>query len=311
MIPSGRAGPPAIRPSAIRSMTAFASRRGERGSLAWDWDLRSVNGRSLELRPRLPDGIDGLEPALRAAVGARVARGSVSLALRLDRGAADAGLAIDEAQLDRVLSALDQVQKRALALGVTLGRPNAADVLAQRGVLAAAASFAAEEGLLPVLLQDLDRLLDDFVAARAAEGAALARTIGDQLDAVERLAGEAEAAAAERRAQAGGEMRDALARVAAAVPVADEARVAQELAFLAVKGDVTEEIDRLRAHLAAGRALLAEGGPVGRRLDFLLQELNREANTLMSKGGSLRLTRAGLDLKAVIDQMREQVQNVE
>ncbi len=295
----------------IRSMTAFASRRGGHGEVGWEWELRAVNGRGLEVRPRLPEAVEGLEPALRAALARRLSRGNVNVTLRLDRPAREGGLAIDDAQLDRVLSALNHVQERAFALGVTLAQPNAADVLAQRGVTVAVAPEEADEGLLPALLADLDRLLDDVVAAREGEGAALARIVGGQLEAIGALVDEAEAAAAERREAAGADLREAVARVRAEVPALDEARLAQELALLAVKGDVTEEIDRLRAHVAAAQALIADPGPAGRKLDFLLQEFNREANTLMSKGGSLRLTRAGLDLKAVIDQMREQVQNVE
>lgn len=292
-------------------MTAFASRRGGAGGAGWEWDLRAVNGRGLEIRARLPDAVDGLEVAVRAAVGRRLARGSVSVTLRLERSARDGALSIDEAQLDRVLSALNHVQDRAFALGVTLAQPNAADVLAQRGVSVAAASEEDDDGHLAALLADLDGVLDDFVAAREGEGAALARILGGHLDTIVVLVDEAEAAARERRETAGDELRQAIARLGAEVPELDEARLAQELALLAIKGDVTEEVDRLRAHVAAARALIAEPGPAGRKLDFLAQEFNREANTLMSKGGSVRLTRAGLDLKAVIDQMREQVQNVE
>ncbi len=295
----------------IRSMTAFASRRGGHGEASWEWDLRAVNGRGLEIRARLPETVDGLEATMRAAAARRLSRGNVSITLRLSRSAGEGGLSIDEAQLDRVLSALNHVQERAFALGVTLAQPNAADVLAQRGVTVAAAPEEADEGLLPALLADFDRLLDDFVAARDGEGAALSRLLSGHLEAIGALVDEAEAAARERRETAGKDLRQAVARLRAEVPELDEVRLAQELALLAIKGDVTEEIDRLRAHVAAARALIADPGPAGRKLDFLSQEFNREANTLMSKGGSVRLTRAGLDLKAVIDQMREQVQNVE
>ncbi len=294
----------------IRSMTAFASRRGSHRGLDWDWDLRGVNGRGLEIRLRLPEGIEGLEPAVRAALSARLSRGNVNLTLRLSRPAGEGGFAIDDAQLDRVLAALNHVQERAFALGVTLGQPNAGDVLSQRGVVVAAPVGEGEEGLLPALLEDLGRLLDDFVAAREGEGRALAAILSDQVDAIARLTDEAAKAAEARRPETAEALRAGLRRVTEAVEV-DEGRIAQELALLAVKADVTEELDRLQAHVAAARALLTDPKPAGRRLDFLLQEFNREANTLLSKAGNASLSRIGLDLKATIDQMREQVQNVE
>lgn len=294
----------------IRSMTAFASRNSSFRDLDWDWDLRGVNGRGLEVRLRLPDGIEGLEPAVRSALSARLSRGNVNLALRLSRPAGEGGFAIDEGQLDRVLAAFNHVQERAFALGVTLGQPDAADVLAQRGVVVASPVGGGQEGLLPALLSDLDQLLDDFVRVRESEGKALAAVLSDQVDSIAHLTDEAAEAAEARRPEAAEALRAALRRVAEAVDL-DEGRITQELALLAVKADVTEELDRLRAHVDAARDLLADPKPVGRRLDFLLQELNREANTLLSKAGNAQLSRIGLDLKAVIDQMREQAQNVE
>jgi uncharacterized protein (TIGR00255 family) len=294
----------------IRSMTAFASRRGAWDGTEWDWDLRGVNGRGLELRLRLPDGIEGLEPAVRAALSSRLSRGNVALTLRLTRRAGEGGFAIDDDQLDRVLTALNHVQERAYHLGVTLAQPNAADVLAQRGVVVSAALPDMAEGLLPTLLSDLDGLLDDFVAAREAEGRALAAVLERQIAEIAALADQAAEAATARRGEAREALTAALRRVAEYLAT-DEQRLAQELAILAVKADVTEEIDRLRAHVGAARDLLAEDKPAGRRLDFLSQEFNREANTLLSKAGSPGLSRIGLDLKALIDQMREQVQNVE
>jgi uncharacterized protein (TIGR00255 family) len=295
----------------IRSMTAFASRRGSHERLEWDWDLRSVNGRGLELRLRLPEGVEGLEPAIRTALSARLSRGNVSLTLRLSRPAGEGGFVIAEGQLDRVLSAFNLVQERAFALGVTLGQPTAADVLSQKGVVVAAPAGEAEEDVLPTLMGDLTPLLDDFVAAREAEGRSLAAILEEQVALIALLTGEAAQAAEARRPEAEDAFRAALRRVAEQVPELDPGRVAQELAVLAVRADVTEEIDRLRAHVAAARELLADAKPAGRRLDFLAQELNREANTLLSKAANVALSRIGLDLKAAIEQMREQVQNVE
>ncbi|WP_246082486.1 YicC/YloC family endoribonuclease [Rubellimicrobium rubrum] len=292
-------------------MTAFASRRGRHGDIDWDWDLRSVNGRGLELRLRLPEGIAGLEQAVRNALSARLARGNVSLTLRQTRAAAEGALALDDDQLDRVLHALEHVQQRAFTLGVTLAQPTAADVLSQKGVVVAAPSVVSEEGLVEWLLTDLGVLLDEFINAREAEGSALAAVIQGQLSQIESLVEEATGAADLRRDEARLAMAAAFRRVSDEVSEIDETRLTQELALLALKSDVTEELDRLRAHVAAARELIGDPQPAGRRLDFLAQEFNREANTLMSKSGSMRLGRVGLDLKAAIDQMREQVQNVE
>jgi uncharacterized protein (TIGR00255 family) len=244
-------------------------------------------------------------------LSARLARGNVSLALRLSRSAGEGGYSIDEGQLDRVLHALEHVQQRAFALGVTLNQPNAADVLAQKGVVIVAPQGETEEGLLPALLEDMTGLLDDFVASREAEGRALGTVLRGQIEGIAAMADEAARLAEARREDAREALKGALRRVLLDVPEVEEARLAQELALIAVKADVTEEIDRLRAHVGQARDLLSDSKPAGRRLDFLAQEFNREANTLLSKAGSAPLSRLGLDLKAAIDQMREQVQNVE
>ena len=165
--------------------------------------------------------------------------------------------------------------------------------------------------LLAALRADLDPLLADFAAMRASEGKALAAVISAQISQIDTLTAEAKTAAESRRDDQARVLNDNLARVMSGVAEADPDRVAQELALLVVKADVTEELDRLAAHIAAARTLLAEKGAVGRKFDFLMQEFMREANTLCSKSGNAALTRIGLDLKTVIDQMREQVQNVE
>ena len=299
-------------PSVIQSMTAFAARDQIRDRLAWAWELRGVNGRGLELRLKLPDGLPGLETALRARLTAGLARGNVSLVLRLTRGDGPGTAEIDPAVLDRALLAVQQVQVRAAALGMTLAPPTAAEVLAMRGVTGSAAQDnAVDDGLVSLLAGDVEHVLADFIAMRRAEGQALHGIIVAQLEEIAALTDAAAGLAAARRDDARATLRAALRRVFEDVPEIDEARVAQELALIAVKADVTEEIDRLRAHVAAARALLGDARPAGRRLDFLAQEFNREANTLCSKAQSAGLTQVGLALKAVIDQLREQVQNVE
>jgi uncharacterized protein (TIGR00255 family) len=183
--------------------------------------------------------------------------------------------------------------------------------VAMRGVLDTASADHDTTALRDAILADFEAPLADFLAMRAAEGAALATILCDQLDQIAALTEQAARAAEARRADMAGVLRAQLARVMDNADGADPSRIAQELALIAVKSDVTEEIDRLRAHVAAARALLAETAPIGRKLDFLSQEFNREANTLCSKAQNTALTAIGLDLKSVIDQMREQVQNVE
>jgi uncharacterized protein (TIGR00255 family) len=291
-------------------MTGIATGRGAAEGHGWSWELRAVNARGLDLRMRLPEGVPGLEAALRARLGAALARGSVTLSLRLAPDGAAAGPAIDAARLDAALGAVAEVEARAAAAGVALAPVRATDLLSMGGVLSDAAPEAAPEALRAALLADFEPVLAAFLESREAEGRALAPALRREIDTIERLTGAAAAAAGDREAAAAEALRAALDRVRAAVEV-DEDRLAQELALIAAKADVAEELDRLAAHVAQARALLDEGGAVGRRLDFLTQEFNREANTLCSKSGDTALTRIGLEMKAAVDRMREQVQNVE
>ncbi len=295
------------------SMTGFAARRGTGAGHAWVWDLRSVNGKGLDLRLRLPDWIDGLELAVRAELQKAVPRGNVTLTLKVmqDGGGDDGVFRLNRRQLAAALAALGEVEAAAVAAGVTLRQPTATDVLTLRGVLDQSSETQDTAPLRAAILADLPGLLADFAAMRATEGAALAAVLAAQLDRIEALTAEAQREAVARSAVQADTLREAVARVMAATDAVDAGRLAQELAMLAVKTDVTEELDRLSAHVAAARAHLTETAPVGRKLDFLMQEFMREANTLCSKAQSLALTRIGLDLKTVIDQMREQVQNVE
>ena len=295
------------------SMTGFAARKGQSAGISWAWDLRAVNGKGLDLRLRVPDWIDGLELALRAELQRALSRGNVSLSLKVSREAGESGdaLRINQATLRAVLGAIATVGSAASETAVALAAPSPMEVLGFRGVLD---SGWADEDTAPfraAILADLPPLLADFAAMRAAEGAALAAVIAAQLDRIDDLRGQASAATEARRATQAETLRTQLARLLDHSDGADPQRVAQELALIAVKTDVTEELDRLAAHVGAARALLGETGPVGRKFDFLMQEFMREANTLCSKSQDLALTRIGLDLKTVIDQMREQVQNVE
>ena len=297
--------------AALVSMTGFAARRGQGAGYAWTWEIRSVNGKGLDLRLRMPDWIEGLEPAVRAAVAKVAARGNVTLSLKLQREEGVEALRVNPAGLEAALSALLLVKAQAHAQGVTVSDPGMADILALRGVTDQGGEREDSGPLLNVLLADLEPLLEDFAGMRAAEGSALASVIAGQIDRVAALNDEARAAADARRPELETNLRANMERILSGAAEVDPQRIAQELALLVVKADVSEELDRLAAHVGAARALLGEKGAVGRKFDFLMQEFMREANTLCSKSGNAALTRIGLDLKTVIDQMREQVQNVE
>lgn len=293
-----------------QSMTAYASRTGTLSGQTWVWEMRGVNARGLDIRMRLPDGTGPVEAALRAALKPAVVRGNITISLRLTREEASDALSLDAGQLDRVLQALDTVQERAFAMGVTLGQPTAADVLSQRGVVQSGGSAVDPEALHAALIADIAPLVADFVAMRAAEGAALRGILSGQIEGISNLVTAAADQAVIRQGQLAQSLKEAASRMLEAADL-DSDRVAQELALLATKQDITEELDRLRAHVDAARDMIASDTPMGRKLDFLSQEFNREANTLCSKSQNAALTAIGLDLKVAIDQMREQVQNVE
>ncbi|MFT7447111.1 YicC/YloC family endoribonuclease [Sulfitobacter sp.] len=295
----------------IRSMTGFASANGALAPHSWGWELRSVNGKGLDLRLRVPDWVDGLEVGLRKQLSAQIARGNISCNLRIARDENTGGLTVNAAQLDTVLEALQQIETRAMDAGVSLAPSKASDIVTMRGVLEQATTVDDVETLSKTLLAEFAVVLADFNAMRAREGAALEQVLQAQLTEVETLTTQAAALAEHRKAEMAQTLKRNLARVLENSDGMDAGRVAQELALIAVKADVTEEIDRLHAHVSAARELMGQGGAVGRKLDFLMQEFNREANTLCSKAQNTDLTRVGLALKAVIDQMREQVQNVE
>jgi uncharacterized protein (TIGR00255 family) len=295
----------------IHSMTGFASHGGADAPFSWSWELRSVNGKGLDLRLRVPDWIEGLEAGLRKKLGISLGRGNVTCNLRLTREEGGNTLAVNEGQLQVVLHALHQIEQAAMDEGLSLAPSKATDIVTMRCVLEQSVPDQDTAGLAAALLADFDAVLADFNVMRAAEGKALGDVLGAQLDEVARLTAEAARRAETRKDEMAATLRRNLARVMENTDGVDEARIAQELALIAVKADITEEIDRLGAHVTAARDLLSQGGLVGRKLDFLMQEFNREANTLCAKAQSTDLTQLGLALKVLIDQMREQVQNVE
>ncbi|NOX39475.1 MAG: YicC family protein [Alphaproteobacteria bacterium] len=296
----------------VNSMTGFAALKGALESARWHWELRSVNARGLDIRLRLPEGLGDLEQVLRKSLTAEVTRGNITLSLRLFGEVANSTVSLDLPQLEMIMSALKTVDETAQDAGVHLTASTGADILALRGVLEVSDTKAGDQdAVIKALKLDIAPLIEAFIAARAAEGEALGEILSGQLSQIVALISQALKAAENRQVQVAETFRLNLAKILDNSEGADENRVAQELAMLAVKADISEEIDRLKAHCDAANSLLTTAGPVGRKFDFLMQEFNREANTLCSKSGSKELTKIGLDLKTVIDQMREQVQNVE
>ncbi|SFF10028.1 TIGR00255 family protein [Sulfitobacter brevis] len=295
----------------IKSMTGFSSASGAAAPFNWSWEIRSVNGKGLDLRLRVPDWIEGLEAALRKKLSAVAVRGNVTCNLRLTREEGGAALEVNTRQLEVVLAALHQIEERAMEAGISLAPSKATDIVTMRGVLEQVQVTDDTADLLANLLADVEPVVVAFDQMRAQEGAALAEVLAAQINEVERLTAEAAGSLENRKDDMAAALRRNLAKVMDSASGVEPDRVVQELAMIAVKSDITEELDRLTAHIAAARSLLDAGGAVGRKLDFLMQEFNREANTMCSKAQNTDLTNIGLALKAVIDQMREQVQNVE
>ncbi|MGD2132053.1 MAG: YicC/YloC family endoribonuclease [Maricaulaceae bacterium] len=291
----------------LSGMTGFARAEGSRGAVSWVWEVKSVNGRGLDLRARTPPGFDGLEPPAREAVKSRFKRGSFQLNLQVRREETEARAQVDLDQLKAVIEASRSVIEPGVVEPARLD-----GLLALRGVLKtddSSVDAEEEERLSTEILISLNDALGALEQARRDEGAALSSILSVIVDDIERLAGEATRLAAAQPSAIHERLRERLAELLEGdLP---EERLATEAALLAVKADVREELDRLAAHVVTARNLLAGAEPAGRKLDFLAQEFNREANTLCSKSSDGELTRIGLDLKAAIDQFREQAQNVE
>jgi len=289
----------------IASMTGFAQESGESGDIRWRWEIRSVNGRGLDLRLRLPTGLDRLDTPLRAAASGLLARGSVTANLTVERDEAS-GLTVNQAALERAIAAALSIRER-----VPDATISADGLLALRGVAETTESGPLDDSHDAALIGGFERAVAALVEARRAEGARISAVLSGIVDRVEQLTGEAENNPARSLEAIAVRLRQQLEQLIEAAPALDSQRLHQEAAILATKADIREELDRLTAHIAAARQLLREGGQVGRKLDFLTQEFNREANTLCSKANDASLTATGLALKAAIDQLREQVQNIE
>lgn len=306
-----------MRANALASMTGFARADGHVAANApftWVWEARSVNSKNLDVRLRVPHGFDSLEIPARQAVSGTFSRGAVTLNLTVTASAAGGDVGIDETILDTLIEMAARKAAQCDADGQKV-QPARLD-----GLMALAKGRPAQDAVLDnealavrdaALLEGLKTALTALAAARDAEGARLFPVLQGHLNTIETLCGEAEAHAAAQPAA----LRDALiARLrdlASEVSALPADRIAQEAALLAAKADVREELDRLKTHVVQARELLGSGEPCGRRLDFLSQEFNREANTLCSKSADVSFTKIGLALKSAIEQFREQIQNIE
>ena len=293
----------------LRSMTGFARADGSANGTRWTWEIRSVNGKGLDIRLRLPAGFERLDPAARERCAGQLTRGNIQSTLTIVSDTSAARIRINEDVLGEVLAAMQKIGGR-----IDVQPPTLDGILSIRGVVEAADNEldeAARTALDEEILKSFDRTLTDLVAMRAREGQAIGNVLGARLSEIARLVRAAEASPARRPEAIRARLAEQVAALLDAAPALDPDRLHQEAVLLATKADIREEIDRLDAHVVAATEMLAEGGPVGRRLDFLAQEFGRETNTLCAKANDRTLTAIGLELKAVVDQLREQIQNLE
>lgn len=293
----------------LASMTGFARTQGTSGPYAWAWELKSVNAKGLDLRLRMPPGWDAVEAPARAALSKTLARGTVAATLTIDRASTTPAVRVNE----EVLAALvDTAKKAANRFGVAA--PSLDTLLGMKGVFEvtdAEENADERQAAERAVVQGFEEALKGLAAMRVREGEALARILSDRISEIEKLSAAADANPARKPEAIRAKLSEQLKALLATGEKFDADRLHQEAMLLAAKADIREELDRLTTHVAAVRKLLKDGGPVGRKLDFLAQELNRESNTLCAKANDVSLTATGLELKAAVDQFREQVQNLE
>jgi uncharacterized protein (TIGR00255 family) len=294
----------------LASMTGFSRTVGGSERARWTWELRSVNAKGLDLRLRTPPGFDAVEQAARALASGRLKRGAIQGTLTIDRTATGVEVRINEEALVAVLAAAAAIAER-----VPSAAPPSVDALmAQRGVVE---FVEPEEGaderaaFEAAVVADFAQAVEALAMSREGEGAALEAVLNERLATIADLVARADACPGRSPEAVRQRLADQVAALVGTGVALDPERLHQEAALIATRADVREELDRLVAHVAAARALIGEGGPVGRRLDFLAQEFGRESNTLCAKSNDRALTAIGLELKAVVEQFREQVQNVE
>jgi uncharacterized protein (TIGR00255 family) len=294
---------------ALSSMTGFARGHGTSGPYAWAWEIKSVNGKGLDLRLRLPPGWDAIEAPVRAAIAQKFARGSLQANLTVDRTGAAPSVRINAPVLEAILTTMRELSGRMEA-----APPSLDGLLALKGVMEIGEVGEQEEDKRAAegaVIGGFGEAIEALAGTRRQEGLALSRVLTARLSDIAALVQRAEEAPGRQPEAIRKRLAEQIAVLLEQSERFDAGRLHQEAILLAAKADVREELDRLAAHVEQARALLAQGGPVGRRLDFLAQELNRETNTLCAKAGDMELTNIGLELKAAVEQFREQVQNVE
>ncbi|QND52527.1 YicC family protein [Phyllobacterium sp. 628] len=293
----------------LQSMTGFARHLRNSAGAQISWEIKSVNGKGLDVRFRLPAGLETIEPKARALFNQYFKRGNFQAALTVDRNAGDAKALINEPLLKQLARIAEQLRE-----DFNLAPSTPEGLMALRGVLEAPQDVLTEEGQAEAeeaVLAVLDETLLQLKRNRETEGKALGDILSAQVNAVEVLTQQARLDPSRSLDAVRARLASQVTLLLEASPALDEARLHMEAAFLATKADIQEELDRLDMHVAAARTLLRDGNGVGRKLDFLTQEFNREANTLCSKANAASITSIGLDLKAVVDQLREQIQNLE
>jgi uncharacterized protein (TIGR00255 family) len=294
---------------ALSSMTGFARSFGAAGAYAWGWEIKSVNAKGLDVRFRLPQGWDGIETPVRARATEKLARGTVYASLTVERKGVQHAVKVNEAVLAAVLATVKELSKK-----IDATPPSLDGLLGLKGVIEISEEAEHPDqrrGAEAAIVAGFEQALGDLVAMRRQEGATLGRVLTARLDEIAALAGQADAAPGRKPEAIKARLAEQVAALLSASARFDSDRLHQEAILMASKADIREELDRLASHTTQIRKLLADGGPVGRKLDFLAQELNRESNTLTAKSNDAGLTAIGLELKSVVEQFREQVQNLE
>jgi uncharacterized protein (TIGR00255 family) len=294
---------------ALSSMTGFARGHGVADAYAWAWEIKSVNAKGLDVRLRLPPGWDAVELPVRAQAAEKLARGTVYANLTVDRRGVAPAVKVNEPVLAAVLATL-----KGLAGKVDAAPPSLDGILALKGVIEVTESDESEEAKSAAeaaIIAGFGATLTDLVAMRRAEGETLGNLLSTRLAEISTLAGRAEKAPGRKPEAIKARLAEQVATLMSASERFDTDRLYQEAILIAAKADIREELDRLTSHVAQAQKLIADGSAIGRRLDFLAQELNRESNTLTAKANDVELTNIGLELKSVVEQFREQVQNLE
>jgi uncharacterized protein (TIGR00255 family) len=293
----------------LKSMTGFARDDGAAGRYTWFWEVRTVNGRGRDVRMRLPLGYEFLEEACRPLINDYIVRGSCNISLKVERVTGDQEIRLNEAALAQIARAIRRAE-----MFIDAAEPRLDGILGLRGVLEIKEpEHSAEEmaEFTAAVLDSLRKSLEKVVVARVDEGAHLSEALSQQLDQIETLVSVVQRSPARSPEAVKTKLAEQLRRLFDGDNKFNEDRLYQEAVLIATRADVEEELTRLRAHIASVRGLLASEEAVGRKLDFIAQEFNREANTICSKSNALEITNAGLEMKTIIDQMKEQVQNIE